>query len=298
VFANTVFQIGYTGSGGRKLYFPLDMNRPLPGPGAINPRRPIRGYVGILNYAPLVRSSYNALLARLERRFSGGLTFLASYTYGHSLDNGRNQNDSGDPGPMDSRNMNLEHASSNYDIRHRFVTSYLWEAPFGPGRRWLASNRAAGRLLGGWSFSGITSLQGGLPFTVQLNRDPCNCSSPGRPDRLDDGSLDRQTRTLRRFFDLSAFVDPAVLTPGVFRFGNSGRSILTGPGQVNFDFAAAREARFAERWRLQFRAEFFNLFNTPQFDLPARVIGNPQAGIINNVANPERQIQFALRLGW
>ncbi len=304
VMAGTIFQVGYTGSGGRKLYFPLDMNTPLPGGGAINPRRPIQGYVGILNYAPLVRSSYNALIARLERRFSGGLTFLASYTYGHSLDIGRNQNENGDPGPMNPRNMNLEHASSNYDIRHRFVTSYVWELPFGRGQRWLSGDRKAGKfasfiagtVLGGWSVSGITSLQGGLPFTVQLNRDPCNCSSPGRPDRLREGSLQREERTLQRFFDISAFVDPAVITPGVFRFGNSGRSILRGPGAVNFDFGVHRSFAFAERWRLQFRSEFFNLFNTPQFDLPARVIGNPQAGIINSVANPERQIQFALRL--
>lgn len=296
VFANTVLQVGYTGSGARKLYFPLDMNRPLPGAGAINPRRPFRGYVGILNYAPLVRSSYNALVARLERRFSAGWTLLASYTYGHSLDNGRNQNDNGDPGPMDSRNMNLEHASSNYDIRHRFVSSYVWELPFGRGRPWLGSSRLADALLGGWSVSGITSLQGGLPYTVQLNRDPCNCTSPGRPDRLRDGSLQREQRTLQRFFDLSAFPDPALATPGVFRYGGSGRSILRGPGAVNFDFAAARAVQFAERFRLQFRAELFNLFNTPQFDLPARTIGNPQAGIINSVANSERQIQFGLRL--
>jgi len=296
VMRNTVLQVGYTGSGGRKLYFPLDLNRPTPGAGAIQDRRPFRGYSGILNYGPLVRSSYNALLARLERRFSAGLSFLAAYTYGHSLDTSRNQNDSGDPGPMDTRNMNLDHGSSNYDIKHRFVYSYVWELPFGSGRRFLNRSRAANALLGGWSVSGIASLQSGLPFTVQLNRDPSNSSAPGRPDRLGEGSLARSQRTLDHYFDIAAFVDPSVNTPGVFRFGNSGRSILRGPGQVNFDFAALRQFRFNERWGLQFRAEFFNLTNTPQFDLPARAIGNAQAGIIGNVVNPERQVQLALKL--
>ncbi|MGH9671804.1 MAG: TonB-dependent receptor domain-containing protein [Bryobacteraceae bacterium] len=291
----TVFQVGYTGSGTRKLYFPLDWNRPLPGAGAIDPRRPFRGYTGIFLYAPIVRSSYNALLARLERKFSNGLSFLAAYTWGHSLDNSRSNNDNGDPGPTNSRDINAEHASSNFDIKHRVVFSYVWELPFGANKR-RATGGPGAAVLGGWSVSGITSIQGGLPFTVQLNRDPTNSTSPGRPDRLRDGGLARGQRTLQRFFDITAFVDPAVTTPGVFRFGDSGRAILRGPGQVNFDFALLREFRFTERWNLQFRGECFNLFNTPQFSLPASTIGNPQVGIINSVATPERQIQLALKL--
>ena len=231
----------------------------------------------------------------LERRFSNGLSFLAAYTWGHSLDNSRSNNDSADPGPTNSRDINAEHGSSNYDIKHRFVYSYVWELPFGSGKRW-ATDGVGAAVLGGWSFSGITSLQGGLPYTVQLNRDPTNTTSPGRPDRLGSGYLDRDSRTLQRFFDLTAFVDPAVPSPGVFRFGTSGRAILRGPGQVNVDLAVLREFRITEQWRLQFRSEFYNLFNTPQFGSPGATIGTPQAGIINSTASPERQIQFALKL--
>ena len=296
VMANTILQVGYTGSGGRKLYFPLDWNRPEPGAGNINARRPYPGYSGIFNYSPIVRSSYNAMLVKLERRFSAGLSLLASYTYGHSLDNSRSQNDQGDPGPMNVRNIDLEHASSNYDIKHRFVYSYVWELPFGKGRRFLSDNAVGRAILGGWQVSGVFALQSGLPYTVTLNRDPSNSGSPGRPDRMGHGALPSDERTLQRYFNIGAFVDPSVNTPGVFRFGNSGRSILRGPGQFNMDLGVARDFNLNERLRLQFRTEFFNFTNTPQFGVPAAAIGNAQAGIINSVVNPERQIQFALKL--
>jgi hypothetical protein len=150
--------------------------------------------------------------------------------------------------------------------------------------------------LGGWQLSGVLALQSGLPYTVTLNRDPSNSGSPGRPDRLDDGSLSSGERTIERYFDIAAFVDPSVNSPGVFRFGNSGRSILRGPGQFNMDLGVLRDFNLSEDVRLQFRTELFNFTNTPQFGVPAATIGNAQAGIINSVVNPERQIQFALKL--
>ena len=280
-------QVGYTGSGSHKLYFPLNVNTPPPGPGNIDARRPIRGVAGVFLYAPLFNSTYHALLAKAERRFSKGFGVLAAYTWGHSIDGGSSNNDQSDPGPQDPRNLRIHRGNSNFDVAHRFVVSGVWELPFGPPNPFLRA------LFGGWQLSGIASAQTGLPYTVTLNFDPSNSGVTARPDRLRDGALAAGQRDPVRWFDLNAFV-----APPAFVYGNSGRNILRAPGRVNTDLAVARMVPLTERARVQFRGEFFNLFNTPQFGLPGMAIGTPQAGIIPSVVKPERQIQLALRLSW
>jgi len=288
-----LFQIGYTGSGAHKLYFPLNVNTPPPGAGNIDARRPIRGVAGVFLYAPLFNSSYHALLGKVERRFSKGFSVLASYTWGHSIDGGASNNDQADPGPQDPRNLKIHRGNSNFDIRHRFVLSGVWELPFGRGRAYLAGNPVLGALAGGWQLSGITSAQTGLPQSATLNFDPTNSGVTARPHRIRDGALPSGQRDPARWFDLEAFVPPPALV-----YGTSGRNILRAPGRVNSDVGVARRFALTEGARLEFRGEFFNLFNTPQFGLPGMVIGTPQAGIIPNVVTPERQIQLALRLSW
>jgi hypothetical protein len=282
-----VAQVGYTGSGSHKLYFPLNVNTPPPGAGNVDARRPIRGVAGVFLYAPLFNSTYHALLAKVERRFSKGFSVLAAYTWGHSIDGGSSNNDQSDPAPQDPRNLRIHRGNSNFDIAQRFVVSGVWELPFGHPNRFVRS------MFGGWQLSGIASAQTGLPYTVTLNFDPSNSGVTARPDRLRDGALPADRRDPVRWFDLDAFV-----APPSFVYGNGGRNILRAPGRVNTDLAVARMVSLTERARLQFRGEFFNLFNTPQFGLPGMAIGTPQAGIIPNVVKPERQIQLALRLSW
>jgi hypothetical protein len=288
-----VIQVGYTGSGARKLYYPLNINTPPPGSGAIDPRRPIQGVAGVFNYAPLFNSSYNALLAKAERRFSSGFSLLASYTYGHSIDGGSSNNDQSDPGPQDPRNLRVHRGNSNFDITHRYVLSGVWELPFGKGKPWASENAVARIIAGGWQLSGIWSAQTGLPFTVTLNFDPTNSGVTGRPNRIAGGTLPAGQRDPARWFDLNAFAAPAQFT-----YGNAGRNILRAPGRQNVDVGVTRNFRFTERVNLQFRGEFFNLFNTPQFGLPGMSIGTPGAGIIGGVVTPERQVQLAMRLAW
>ncbi|MGH9658708.1 MAG: TonB-dependent receptor domain-containing protein [Bryobacteraceae bacterium] len=277
-----VAQIGYTGSGTHKLYFPLNVNTPPPGAGNIDARRPIRGVAGVFLYAPLFNSTYHALLAKAERRFSRGFSLLASYTWGHSIDGGSSNNDQNDPGPQDPRNLQVHRGNSHFDVRHRWVASAVWELPL--GRNFVLRD---------WQISGITSVQTGLPFTVTLNFDPTNSGVTARPHRLRNGALDSGQRDPARWFDLGAFV-----APEQFVYGNSGRNVVRAPGRFNTDLGVARTFLIAEAIRLQFRGEFFNLLNTPQFGLPGMSIGTPQAGIIPNVVTPERQIQLALRLTW
>ncbi|MBI3683546.1 MAG: TonB-dependent receptor [Acidobacteria bacterium] len=287
-----LFQLGYTGSGAHKLYYPLNMNQPPPGTGNVDARRPIRGVGNVFSYAPLFNSTYHALLAKVERRFSGGFNLLASYTYGHSIDGGSSNNDSSDPGPQDSRNLKAHRGNSNFDIAHRFVMSGVLELPFGKGKPYATSG-VMNAIAGGWQLSGIWSAQTGLPYTVTLSFDPTSTGTTARPNRIRDGSLPAGQRDPARWFDLDAFVAGPALN-----FGNSGRNILRAPGRRNIDLGVARTFRLAERYHLQFRGEFFNLFNTPQFGLPAMTIGAPGAGIIGTVVVPERQIQLVLRLFW
>jgi hypothetical protein len=278
-------QIGYTGSEAHKLPGVLAENQPFPGTGNVNARRPYQGVANIQSYNPYINSKYDALIAKLERRFSKGMTLLASYTYGHSIDGGANNNDANDPGPQDVRNLKLQKGDSNFDIRHRFVLSGLYALPFGRSKGSLPA------LVRDWQLSGIFSAQTGQPFTVTSSTDPTGTNTTEHPDRLRDGSLPSNQRGPLHWFDTTAFVTPACPC-----FGNSGRNILRAPGFIDVDLGVTRDFHFGEGWRLQFRAEAFNLFNHPNFGLPTMAIGNQQAGIISTVVNPERQIQVAIKL--
>lgn len=287
-----VLQTGYVGSGGRKLYTPLNVNLPAPGAGAINPRRPIPNYGGVFALSPSVNSSYNAFTTQLERRYSKGLSFLGSYTWAHTLDYAGANSDS-DTAPQDPRNLTPNRGNAATDVRHRAVFSGSYELPFGRGRKFLNSSAVASAIAGGWQISGITSYQTGLPFTPVLATDVSNTGTTARPNRVADGNLPSSQRTVSRWFDLSAFTTPAQYT-----FGNAGRNILRGPGLVNTDVSLARSFRISERSGVQFRAEAFNLFNTPQFGLPGATIGTASVGVITTVVNPERQLQFAARFSF
>lgn len=282
---NFVAQVAYTGSEAHKMPEVVNVNQAFPGTGDVNRRRPYQGFSNIQVYSPLVNSNYHALLGKLERRFARGSTMLASYTYGHSIDDGKNTNDQNDPAPQDARNLAAQRGSSNYDVRHRFVLSGVFQLPFG---RSPGVFQAAVR---NWQLSGIFSAQTGQPFTVTLNTDPTATGTTARPDRLRDGSLSPSRRSLERWFDTTAFLAPACPC-----FGNSGRNILRGPGFTNLDIGISRTFQIVERLRLQFRAEAFNLLNHPNLGLPAAAIGAPGVGIIGSVVNPERQIQLAAKL--
>jgi hypothetical protein len=285
-----LLQIGYVGSSSIRLWQTLNINRPAPGPGSIQPRRPMPGVGNVFIYNANIRASYHALFVKAEKRFARGFSMLNSYTFGHAIDNGKFTNESG-ADPQNFRNLRAERASSNNDIRHRFVSSLTYDLPFGPQRRFLSQGGGRSAVLGGWRLTGIANLHSGLPFTPTLSIDPTNSLAAARPDRVRDGNLPSNERTRQRYFDVAAFE-----APRPFNFGNAGRNILRGPGRVNFDVGIHREVTVRERLRLQLRAELFNAFNTPHFADPDAVIDTPQAGVIQNVRAPERQIQFGLKV--
>ena len=294
---NLGLTLAYVGTLGRKLRWVYDEDIPTPGPGGVQQRRPY--YSVVPNVASLLvnhaeaSSTYHSLQAGLEKRLSNGLAFQTSYTFSHWIDNAVSEAGYGSqgPNPQDLNNRRLERGNDPADLRHRLVYSWIYELPLGKGKRWVSQGVWLPRIVGGWQINGITSLQSGLPFTVTLASPGTNTGTGNRADRTGGGSLSRDQRTLSRFFDTNAFQ-----TPAQFKYGNAGRDILYGPGLVNFDFSLFKNIRFSEARSLQFRSEFFNLFNTPQFGLPDGTLGAFTFGTISSLAGTMRQIQFSLKL--
>jgi hypothetical protein len=239
------------------------------------------------------------LQLRLQQRLTRGLALLSSYTYSKSIDDASNFfTSAGDPNfPQDSQNLRLERGRSNFDVRHRLSTSFSYELPFGRGRRFLGNDGIVTTLLSGFQLNGIVTLQSGRPFTVALLSDIDN-SNTGRSS-LGFGANDRPNvagdatagnRTPERWFNTSAFVFPAFGT-----FGNAGRNILDGPGYRNVNASLLKNARLSERMNLQLRLEAFNLFNTPNFNLPDNFLGSPTFGRILSARDP-RHLQFGAKL--
>jgi hypothetical protein len=283
-------QVGYVGSSSHDLYVDPNFNQPQPGPGSIASREPFPQYSQILAYLPLDRSNYNSLIAQIERRFRNGFSFLGAFTWSHSLDYGGQVSDSVDYGPQNPFNWTSNYGNSNFDVRRRLSLSYIYELPFGRGKALVNQPGIARAILGGWQLSGVTSYQTGLPFTPILSYDPTNTGTTARPNIVAGAAL-YPSPSPSDWFNNAAFVAPAAYT-----YGNAGRNILRGPNTFNSDVGLLRTATFKERYTLQFSAQAFNVFNTPQFGLPNNTVGVGTTGVITTVVTPERQLQLGLHL--
>ena len=259
---------------------------------------------------PQLSLAYHAFQTSVNKHFSQGFNIMASYTFAKNLGTA-----DGNVGAQiqNAYNIAAEKGPVQPDLRHRFVVSYVWELPFGQGKKFGASlPRAADLVLGGWQISGITLLRSGEAYTAYLSFDQTNTGAGGRPDRIHspyDFSFDTATQaalgcsnpghqTRDCFYNQAAFVVPALAPGQTFAkmFGNGGRTNLRGPDQRNFDFALMKNFRLTERHKLQFRAEYFNLFNTPQFALPGGTVDQPGgAAIGSTLPDNQREIQLALK---
>jgi hypothetical protein len=285
-------EIAYAGSKGSNLIWVGNINEVQPGPGSQASRRLIQplSNVATINYFDTNNESwYNGLQTKLNKRFSHGLQFLVSYTFSKSLDYAGSPASGGGAvgGPQSVTLFKQSRGPSGFDVKHRFVTSYVWDLPFGQGHA-LASGGILKPILENWQFSGIITLSTGRPFTVFLNTG-VNNGAPSWPDRIGDGKLDNPGPDL--WFDINDFVAPPPNT-----YGNSGRGVLYAPGTQTVDVSLSRTFPIKDRIRLQFRAEAFNLFNTPQFGFPNQNIGAPTAGRITTTIGDNRSMQFALKL--
>jgi hypothetical protein len=174
--------------------------------------------------------------------------------------------------------------------------NYIYELPFGTGKKFLGSGGVFAMIAGGWAVTGITTLQTGRPIELTAPNNTNSYGGGSRPNNNGQSArLSSEERSISRWFDTSVFSQPEPFT-----YGNVGRLLpdVREPGITNFDFSALKRFPIAERANLEFRAEFFNLFNTPQFGRPNGALGNVQFGVIGSQANSPRQIQFGLKLLW
>jgi hypothetical protein len=291
-----VLTASYAGAGTRHIFTARNINAPLT-PDAVvlaNQRRRLRTNFNAINVRENSSSaSYHSMTAKAERRFTKGFTLLSSFTWSHNIDFvGELLNNGESIAPYrDHYNPGLERASSNQDRRLAWVTSYVYELPFGRGKRWLAAGPGAW-LLGGWQTGGILTLLSGRPLTHSINVDRQNNGGAVRGNWVRNPNLPSGDRTIDRWFD-TTFVEP---TPaGVGQIGNAGRNLIIGPGVKNFDFLLSRS--FVMPWEghaVQFRFESFNFTNTPAFGNPNTAVGNVNVGRIVSAGDP-RRIQFALK---
>jgi hypothetical protein len=298
-----VVQAGYVGNFGRHMLERTIDNVINPATGT----RPLPNF-SQMDYKPTGgTANFHALQTSLQRSFRSGFLMGANYQWSHAIDVGAaGSNEASYPENVACRSC--EKASGNFDVRHVFTTNWVYEFPFGPGKRMLA--RGAGALfLGGWELSGIYTARTGMPVNILVTRSVAdvpdgNASLLGlvvfqRPDYIAGAALQPSMPTADRWINLSAFRVPA---PGTF--GNLGRNAVRGPGFQQVDFGVSKRWRATERMTVAFRAEAFNLFNRAQYGLPNSNISSPSDfGRVTTALNTgftgsgtARQLQFMLRV--
>lgn len=321
---NTSLGLGYVGSHGYHELLSLDANEPMPTicPAAPCPANLASGTVYYPSGAPLANpslantttwfseglSSYNALQVDANRRFANGFQLRGVYTWSNSLDDGTALNSSvGANAPgfvMFPGNPKLDWGPSTSDARHIAVVNSSYELPFGSGKKVLANQHGLSqKLISGWTVSGVETMQSGLPFTPQLGFNPTNNGDSRNPIRPSWNPAFSGPIVLggpNQYFNPNAFILPPTGT-----YGNVGRDILYGPGLATTDLSLAKNTSISEKLRLQFRAEFFNVFNRANFGSPNAVVfgsasatPSPTAGVITSTSTTSRQIQFGLKLLW
>jgi outer membrane receptor protein involved in Fe transport len=304
-FANNwMLDLGYVGSEGRKFPRLFSFNQAAtPGFGGIYAAGSLGGPLfpgfgnlpapglGSLLMESNSNSNYNSLQATLNKRFSHGLQMLLSYTWSHSIDD-YSGSDVSDitVTPGDLVNQQKNYGTSDFDRRQRFVASYFYNLP----DAYHGGSAFGKKLLNSWSLSGIVTLQSGLPFSI-YGEDTLFAATtgdlmPGRTvaSAIKSGNVaDRLTE----YFDTSAFVSPSAFGD----FGQLGRNIIRGPKEINTDFSIMKPIPVTASQRLEFRAEFFNLFNNVNFANPVNIVTSGNFGQIATTTTGPRVIQFALK---
>jgi len=294
----TAVDLAYVGNVGRQLPYSIERNAALPGTGAAGlPMVSLfNRTASTVELANGVNSSYNSLQANVTRRFTKGLSFTAAYTFSKALDHGSAMT------PLwNSFNRRANYGLADWDRTHMFTLSHIWELPFGAGTSRL-NEGVIGHIIGNWELNGIFRGATGTPFNVTV--DPTLCACPGNGNVADLVSLGTETAFFPRLtpfgffvfvpyqFETFGFAAPA---PGTF--GNAGRNIVRGDRFWNYDLSVFRSFPIKEQLKLEFRAEAYNLTNTPHFANP---IGNLNSANFGQSLRTlpfagQRTLQFAIR---
>jgi hypothetical protein len=326
-----LIDIGYMGTRGLHLVQETDPNQPLnltTAPAAAQASvlgacelgscpSPIP-YLSNFAYTQSAGSSiYHALQAKVERRFSKGLSILAAYTYSKSIDtasgpfsDARNANF-----PQNSYDVAAEKSVSDFNFPQRLSLAYIWNMPFGSTSAKL-QNQRLNYAIQGWEVGGVLTVESGPPFTPVVSGDVSGADEinnatvqSGTPVDTDRPNVVSESFYPSRQTPQQWVLPSAFATPTEFTFGDAGRNILRGPGLGTCDFSILRNFRLGETAKVQFRAEMFNIFNRANFDIPQNIVNNASFGQIFNTVQPvaglasggpgePRELQLGLRLMW
>lgn len=288
---SSMIRLAYIGNKGTKLWTSRDINYATYIPGQstlanINDRRPIAGFAGLDQSESQGFSSYNALQATFNKRYSHGVTVLVSYSWQQTLDSiSRGRQALSQPWP---NNLAVNKGRSNFAVDHVLVTSFVWDLPFLRHRSGMV-----GAIFGGWQLNGVLTMRTGIPFDIVPGQ-PSSLSGTGgeRADLVGDPFLPggrSRDEELAQFFNKAAFA-----VPGSGSWGNFGRNVMSGPGQRNLDLVFGKNFRLTERQIISFRSEWFNATNTPTFNNPVNSVTNGNFGRITG-SGPGRVIQMVLK---
>jgi hypothetical protein len=319
-----MLQIGYVGTRGQHIQVTQALNQAVlastttPVNGITTntvsnaPQRvPYIGFspTGVSNWAQIGESDYNGLQSMLTKRLGHGLQFQASYTFSKTMTNVTGSGTFPNGGSLYDNNLDLRQSwgPADFDTRHRFVTNLVYNLPV------VANDRGfVGKVLSDWSLSGVIVIQSGPPLTFTDSRSGTIYGSSSQLAQLCPGETAANIITpgsvqskLNDYFSAAAFCAPPTIGNG-FGFGNTVRGIVYGPGQHNADLAVVKEIPIrglTDGTHLEFRAEFFNAFNTPQFASTTTVqgatqptaVGSLNFGQINTMSVAPRLIQFGLK---
>lgn len=285
-----VAEAGYVGSRTTGLDNAWTSNTPLPGPGAVQPRRPDTNWGDIRVFDTDGKSEFNGLQLRAQNLDFYGMNILSTYAYSRCYDTrsspATSTVGSEDQEPQDQYNrFDGEWGRCAIDFRSVFKLNVVYLLPEGES---LAPALRA--VLGGWQAGVGVNLHSGGPFNVIVSGNPANTSRGTiRPDLVGDPNLPAGDRTIARWFDTAAFAAPAPFT-----FGSTPRNAVEGPGTKLVDLNLQKHVRAGGSRTVELRIDVFNLFNTPQFGTPGRTLGTPAFGIISS-AGPGRQVQLGAR---
>jgi hypothetical protein len=293
--------VSYVGSISRHLSYSIgDINAdPANGGSGGNYDGLLTSYLGKIQYlTDTGLSKYNALQVKLTRQMSRNSSFLASYTYGHSLDNGAAPFDAGNNNdlPQNPYNLKAEYATSDADVRHNFVFSGIYNLPFGKGQAFGSNwGSVANAVVGGWRFGGILTMHTGTPVNVILGDDPKSALAGVRPNVTGSPNLPHSKRNVLAYFNTAAFSAPAVPSGQSYAYGDAGRNLVTGPAFINVDASLSKEYSLENRWKVEIRAEAFNGTNSVHYTNPNGDFNSPTFGQISSTMGDQRKAQLAAK---
>ncbi len=287
--------IAYVGNRGRHLWDNIDVNATIPGPGDFNSRRPYFAKFGwttgqlqrnnqLAGY-PELKSNYNSLQLRVEKRFHRGLFLTSNFTWDKSLDEGTF-------GPTNQFDFHSNYGNSDFTRPWSFISAASWILPFGRGKEYGSNlSTVADAIVGGWSISGMFNFEAGSYFSPFLaDNASLNSTIALRPDRIGSGRVSNPNRF--KWFNKADFTPVTQL----YTYGNAGRNILQGPGFGSVDLSLAKTFTITERAKLELRWDAFNAFNRVNLGGPNPYVDQSTAGVISGIVDFRRRMQIGAHL--